>query len=145
MTPKDNFIHICNLTTTVMGLPKGSLAYKSRKTELQVLSRHRASIYHYEKCHQGNYTWEKYRDIFNKVYMTYKQIEQSKKVFVDRYYMKEYLLKNGVKENAKNEVNIMLKSGRIGVVVTTSYMDFSNQLENIKFALRDYKYEMEIL
>ena len=45
----------------------------------------------------------------------------------------------------KNEVRIMLKSGRIGVMITTSYMDFSNQLENIKFALRDYKYEMEIL
>ena len=77
--------------------------------------------------------------------MAYTQIENSKKVFVDKYYMKEYLLKNGVKENVKNEVRIMLKSGRVGVVITTSYMDFSNQLENIKFALRDYKYEMEIL
>ena len=168
MTAKDNFKHICNLTTSVMGLRKGSLAYKSRKTELQiprmvaavigrieenishsviaeVINRHRASIYHYEKCHQGHYTWEKYREVFNKVYMAYKQIEQSKKVFLDRHYMKEFLLKNGVKENIKNEVTIMLKSGRIGVVITTSYMDFSNQLENIKFALRDYKYEMEIL
>ena len=168
MPPKDNFIHICNLTTSVMGLRKGSLAFKTRKQEIQiprmvaavigrieenishsviaeVINRHRASIYHYEKCHQGNYTWEKYREIFNKVYMTYKQIEQSKKVFIDRHYMKEFLLKNGVKENAKNEVRIMLKSGRIGVIITTSYMDFSNQLENIKFALRDYKYEMEIL
>ena len=168
MTPKDNFIHICNLTTSVMGLRKGSLAYKSRKTEVQiprmvaaiigrieenishsviaeVLNRHRASVYHYEKTHQSNYAWEKYRDVFNKVYMAYTQIENSKKVFVDKYYMKEFLLKNGVKENAKNEVRIMLKSGRIGVIITTSYMDFSNQLENIKFALRDYKYEMEIL
>ena len=168
MTAKDNFKHICNLTTSVMGLRKGSLAYKSRKTELQiprmvaavigrieenishsviaeVINRHRASIYHYEKCHQGHYTWEKYREVFNKVYMAYKQIEQSKKVFIDRYYMKEFLLKNGVKENAKDEVRIMLKSGRIGVVIITSYLDFSNQLENIKFALKDYKYEMEIL
>ena len=168
MTAKDNFIHICNLTTTVLGLPKGSLAFKTRKQEFQVprmvaavigrieehishsiigdvLSRHRASIYHYEKCHQGNYTWDKYRDIFNKVYMAYKQIEQSKKVFIDRHYMTVFLFKNGVKENTKNEVSIMLKSGRVGVVIITSYMDFSNQLENIKFALRDYKYEMEIL
>ena len=168
MTPKDNFIHICNLTTNVMGLPKGALALKTRKQEVQiprmvaavigrieenishsviakVIDRHRASIYHYEKCHQSNYAWEKYRDIFNKVYMSYRQIEQSKKVFIDRHYMKDYLLKNGVKENVKDEVKIMLKSGRIGVVIKTSYMDFSNQLENIKFALRDYKYEMEIL
>ena len=168
MTAKDNFIHICNLTTSVMGLRKGSLAYKSRKTELQiprmvaaiigrteeginhsiiaeVLNRHRASIYHYEKCHQGHYTWEKYRNIFNKVYMAYKQIEQSKNVFIDKYYMKEFLLKNGVKESPKNEAQILIKSGRISAIISTSYMDFSNQLENVKFALRDYKYEMEIL
>ena len=168
MTAKDNFIHICNLTTSVMGLRKGSLAYKSRKTELQiprmvaaiigrteeginhsiiaeVLNRHRASIYHYEKCHQGHYTWEKYRDIFNKVYMAYKQIEQSKNVFVDKYYMKEFLLKNGIKESPKNEAQILIKSGRISAIISTSYMDFSNQLENVKFALRDYKYEMQIL
>ena len=168
MTSKDNFIHICNLTTSVMGLPKGSLAYKSRKHEIQiprmvaavigrieegishtviaeVINRHRASIYHYEKCHQGNYTWEKYRDIFNLVYMTYKQIEQSKKVFIDKYYMKEFLLKNGVKESPKFEAQIMVRSGSVSVIIMTSYMDFSNQLENIKFALKDYKYEMQIL
>ena len=168
MTSKDNFIHICNLTTSVMGLPKGSLAYKSRKQNIQiprmvaavigrieegishtiiaeVINRHRASIYHYEKCHQGNYTWEKYRDIFNLVYMTYKQIEQSKKVFIDKYYMKEFLLKNGVKENPKLEAQIMIKSGEVDIIINTSYMDFSNQLENIKFALREYKYEMQIL
>ena len=168
MTAKDNFIHICNLTTSVMGLRKGSLAYKTRKQEIQiprmvaavigrieeninhaiiaeVLSRHRASIYHYEKCHQGNYTWEKYREVFNKVYMTYKQIEQSKKVFIDKHYMKEFLLKNGVKESPKLEAQIMVKSGSVSIIIMTSYMDFSNQLENIKFALQDYKYEMEIL
>jgi hypothetical protein len=168
MTAKDNFIHICNLTTNVMGLRKGSLSYKSRKQELQiprmvaaiigrteeginhtiiaeVLNRHRASIYHYEKTHQGNYTWAKYRDIFNKVYMVYKQIEQSKKVFIDKYFMKEFLLKNGVKESPRNEAHILIKSNKIEVIITTSYLDFSNQLENIKFALKDYKYEMQIL
>jgi len=168
MTSKDNFKSICNLTTSVMGLPKGSLADKSRRTELhvprmvasiigrieeniphsvisEVIKRHRATVYHYEKCHQGHYTWEKYREVFNKVYMAYKQIEQSKKVFIDKHYMKEYLLKNGVKENPKNETQILIKSGRVSIIIITSYMDFSNQLENIKFALRDYKYEMEIL
>ena len=168
MTAKDNFKHICNLTTNVMGLPKGSLALKTRKQHIQIsrmiaavigrteegishsiiaegLNRHRASIYHYEKMHQGNYTWEKYRDAFNKVYMTYKQIEQSKKVFVDKTYMKAFLLKNGVKESPKNEAQILIKSDNVEVIISTSYMDFSNQLENIKFALRNYKYEMTIL
>ena len=59
--------------------------------------------------------------------------------------MKSYLLKNGVKESPKNEAQILIKSGRVGAIISTSYMDFSNQLENIKFALRDYKYEMQIL
>jgi len=168
MTAKDNFIHICNLTTSLMGLRKGSLAYKSRKTELQiprmvasviarteegihhkviaeVLNRDRSLIYHYEKTHKGNYTWGKYREVFNKVYLAYKKIEQSKKVFIDKHFMKEFLLKNGVKESPRNEAHILIKSNKIEVIITTSYLDFSNQLENIKFALKDYKYEMQIL
>ena len=168
MTAKDNFIHICNLTTSVLGLRKGSLSLKTRKQHIQIprmiaaeigrreegishsiiaetLKRDRASVYHYERSHQGNYTWEKYRDAFNKVYMTYKQIEQSKKVFVDKTYMKAFLLKNGVKESPKNEAHILVKSDNVDVIITTSYFDFSNQLENIKFALREYKYELKIL
>tara|TARA_R100001530_G_scaffold133380_2_gene106701 strand:- start:317 stop:823 length:507 start_codon:yes stop_codon:yes gene_type:complete len=168
MTSKDNFKAICNLTTSVLGLRKGSLSYKSRRTELQiprmvaavigrteedihqsviaeVLKRHRSLVYHYEKTHKGNYCWEKYRDVFNKVYMAYRQIAESKKEFYDRRYMKEYLKKKGVRENAKAEVSIQIKSGNVGVVIKTSYFDFSNQLENIKFALVDHKYTMEII
>ena len=168
MTSKDNFIDICNLTTSVLGLRKGSLSHKSRKQELniarqiagvigrieegihhkiiaEVLKRNRSLIYHYEKKHSANYTWDKYRDAFNKVYMAYKQIDQTKQIFIDKYYMKDYLLKNGVKENQKQEVCILIRSGEVGTLIKTSYMDFSNQLENIKFALKDYKYSMEIL
>tara|TARA_R110000824_G_scaffold107747_2_gene254260 strand:+ start:1867 stop:2373 length:507 start_codon:yes stop_codon:yes gene_type:complete len=168
MTEKDNFIQICNLTTNLVGLDKGSLALKSRKQNLQiprmvasmigrleesiphtiiaeVLNRHRTLIYHYERMHKGNYVWAKYREVFNKVYMAYKKIENGKKVFIDKYRMKEFLLRNGVTQSAKNEVNIMIKSGNVGVVIITSYMDFSNQLENIKFALSEYKYTMEII
>ena len=35
MRDKDNFKNICNLTTSVLGLRKGSLAYKSRKRDIQ--------------------------------------------------------------------------------------------------------------
>ena len=59
--------------------------------------------------------------------------------------MKAFLLKNGVKESPKNEAQILIKSDNVEVIISTSYMDFSNQLENIKFALRNYKYEMTIL
>jgi len=168
MTERDNFIQICDLTTNLMGLEKGSLALKSRKQHLQiprmvasmvariedkiphtiiadVLNRHRTLVYHYEKMHQGNYIWKKYRDAFNKVYIAYKKMESEKKIFVDKYRMKEYLLSNGVQQSKKSEVRIKILSGKVGVIITTSYMDFSNQLENIKFALQEYKYKMEIL
>ena len=36
MTPKDNFIKICDLTTKVMGLEKGALGFKTRIQEIQV-------------------------------------------------------------------------------------------------------------
>ena len=168
MTAEETCIHICNLTTSVLGLRKGSLAFESREQKYhiprmvasviarteegikhniiaKVINRDRASIYHYEKSHSGNYTWQKYRDIFNQVYMVYRQIEESKKVFIDKHYMKEYLLKNGVKENAKAEAKILVKSGEVEIIINTSYFDFSNQLENIKFALTDYKYAIRIL
>ena len=168
MTAKDNFIQICNLTTKVVGLRKGALAFKTRVQEVQiprmvasviarmeeeishtiianVLQRDRTLIYYYEKTHQANYTWEKYRDIFNKVYMAYKKIEDSKEVFIDKNHMRRYLLRNGVTESEKQEAQIMVKSGKVGIIIKTSYFDFSNQLENIKLALINYKYEIEIL
>jgi hypothetical protein len=168
MTSKEKFIDICNLTTNVLGLKKGSLSYKSRKQHLQlarmvagvigrieegihhkiigeVLKRDRSLIYHYEKSHSGNYTFDKYRNIFNKVYTAYKQLQSTKQIFTDKYYMKEYLLKNGVKESKKSEVHIAIKSGKISTIIQTSYMDFSNQLEIIKLALRNHHYQIEIL
>jgi hypothetical protein len=36
MTEEYNFKNLCDLTTSVLGLPKGSLALKSRKRPLQV-------------------------------------------------------------------------------------------------------------
>ena len=167
MTQKDNFKQICNLTTNVLGLRKGSLAYKSRRQELQIarmiagviarneegikhkiiaeeLNRDRSLIYHYEKSHIANYTWEKYRDAYNKVYLCYHKLENSKNIFEDPYIMKEFLIKKGVKEHVKNEVQILVKSGKVGCTIKTSYMDFSNQLENIKLALNNTNYKFQI-
>ena len=104
MNQESDFINLCNLTTSVLGLRKGSLAYKSRKQELQVarmiasviarseydthqtviakvINRHRSLIYHYEKKHSLNYaSFPKYRDIFNKVHNSFTIIEESKKI-----------------------------------------------------------------
>ena len=103
MTAKDNFINICNLTTNILGLRKGSLSYKTRMQPLQiarmiagviarkeeninrkiiaeVLNRDRTLIYHYEKQHVNNYAWQEYRDAYNKVYLAYHKLENNKKI-----------------------------------------------------------------
>ena len=169
MTEKYNFKILCDLTTSVLGLPKGSLAFKSRKRPLQVaraiagyigrteenihrtiigkvLNRDRSLIYYYEHTHKGNYaTCVVYRNAFNKVYKAYKDIGGTKDIFVDRDFMKSYLLQNGVKETLNHEVLLEVKSGQAICNIKTSYLDFSNQLENVKLALKNYHFSVKII
>ena len=169
MIAEYNFKSICNLTTRVMGLPDGALASKSRKRPLQVarsisgyiarteedidrkiiakgLNRHRSLIYHYEKTHKQNYaTCLIYRTAFNKIYKAYKDVSGTKEVFVDNDFMKHYLLKNGIVETLDPEVLLEIKSGQSVCVIKTSYMDFSNQLENVKFVLKNYHFTIKII
>ena len=169
MIEEYNFKSICSLTTRVMGLPDGSLASKSRKRPLQVarsisgyiarteenidrkiiakvLNRDRSLIYHYEKTHKQNYaSCIVYRNAFNKIYKAYKDVSGTKEVFVDNDFMKHYLLKNGVVETLEPEVLLEIKSGQAVCVIKPSYMDFSNQLENVKFVLKNYHYTVKII
>ena len=99
MTEKEKFESICDLTTNLVGLPKGSLALKCRKIKYQVprmvaamvarledethrgtiakvLGRDRTSVNHYERCHSSNYaSFPMYRETFIKVFMTPKKIQ----------------------------------------------------------------------
>jgi hypothetical protein len=168
MTAEDNFKNLCNLTTSIMGLPKGSLAYKNRKTELQVpraaaaviatmdnihctviakvLGRNRSLIYHYNKMHTPNYSsWEQYRTTFNQIYMAHTSIENSRKKFFDLQHLKDHLRQEGIYNSEKHQTVIRIKCGKIGTDVKVSYRDFYNQLELCKLALQDYKYEIEII
>ena len=169
MTQEDNFKNLCNLTTSLLGLRKGSLAYKSRKQELQVartiasviarkeyaiphstiakvINRDRTLIYHYEKKHRHNYaTFPKYRDTFNKVFNAFQSIEDSKKSFFDLNQLNDYLKNNDVVNSAKHQVTIRIKSGKVGTDIKVSYRHFYNQLELVKLALQNFKYEIEII
>ena len=169
MTEEYNFKNLCNLTTRIMGFPDGSLALRSRKRPLQVaravagyigiteaditreviakvLNRDRSLIYHYEKKHKENYkTWSLYRETFNRIYKAYLDIDGTKDVFIDGDFMKSYLLKNGVKEIPKADVLLEVKSGQVKCVIKTNYFDFSNQLENVKLALKNYHYSIKII
>jgi hypothetical protein len=169
MTEEYNFKNICNLTTKLLGLPDDALALKSRKRPLQVaraiagyigrteedinqkiigkvLNRDRTLIYHYENTHKANYAnCEVYRNTFNKVYKAYKDIDGVKEVFIDGNFMKSYLLKNEVVETLDPEVILEVKSGQVKCKIKTSYFDFSNQLEIIKLALKNYHYTIKII
>ena len=145
MTAEDNFKALCDLTTNIMGLPKGSLAYKSRKLELQIpraaasvvatmenihctviakgIKRDRSLIYHYNKMHSSNYSsWKKYRTTFNQIYMAHTQVENAK----------------------KDQAIIRIKCDKIGTDVNVSFREFYDTLELCKLALQDYKYQIEI-
>ena len=169
MTEEYNFKNLCDLTTSVLGLPKGSLALKSRKRPLQVaraiagyiarseedihrtvigrvLNRNRSLIYHYEKTHKGNYaSCPVYRKAFNLIFKAYKDIGGTKEVFLDNNFMKHHLLKNGVEEVLNPDVLLEVKSGQAVCVIKTSYFDFSNQLENVKLALKNYHFTVKII
>ena len=167
-----NFKNICDLTTKVMNMPEGSLSLKTRKRPLQaarsvagyigkteedisakiiakVLNKDRTLVWHFEHGHKKNYAnCEIYRNTFNKVYKAYKNIQGDKDIFLDGDFMKSFLLKNGIKQtkiHKHSEVLLEVKSGQVKCIIITSYFDFSNQLENIKFALKNYHYTIKII
>ena len=166
ITDKEKFEHICNLTTSLVGLRKGSLSFKSRKQEIQlprlvaanigrldkihhrviadVLNRDRSLIYHYENTHCGNYTnWKQYRECFNLVHQAFTEIEESKPSFQDNRALKRHLLEF-VKESNKHQVEILITSGKVGCKIITSYKEFSYVLKNIKFALANFNHSIDI-
>lgn len=169
MTEEINFKSICDLTTRVMGLPTGCLPYKNRSRNIQVaraaasyiaiteenidrntiakvLNRDRTATYHYEYTHKKNFKHcSVYRDTFTKVYKEYMNVDVAKDLFVDSDHMKSYLLQNKVVESKNSNVKLEVKSCGIKCVVKTSYFDYLNQLENIKFALTNYHYTIKII
>jgi hypothetical protein len=169
MTEETNFKAICNLTTRVMGLTLGSLSFKNRTRKLQVsravagyiglteeninrqiiakvLNRDRAVTYHYENKHDKNFKHcAIYRDAFTKIYKEYKNIDGKKDIFISNRQMKSHLKLNKVIESDNSDVKIEVKSGKAICIIKTSYFDFSNQIENVKLALKDYHFTIKII
>ena len=169
MTEELNFKAICSLTTRVMGLEEGSLAYKNRTRKLQasrsiagfiglteekisrkvvakILDRDRTATYHYVKFHKKNFKKCKiYRDCFTKIYKEYKNLDGEKDIFISKRQMKNYLLENNVKESKNSDVILQVKSGEVVCDIHTTYFDFSNQIENINIALTNYHFHINII
>ena len=169
MNTEENFKNLCDLTTSLVGLPKGSLALKTRKTEYQVprmvaamvarledethrevianvLDRDRTSVNHYERCHSANYaSFPLYRNTFNKIYNAYVEIKDAKLTFIDLYNLQEHLRKNGIYDSLKHQTTIRISTGKFMIAVNVSYKDFYNQLELCKLALQNYQHVIEVI
>ena len=112
----------------------------------KVLNRDRAITYHYENKHKKNFKHcAVYRKTFEKIYKEYRLIDDSKDIFLDKDFMKNHLLQNGVVEALKSDVKLEVKSGDVKCFIKTSYFDFNNQLENVKLALKNYHYTIKII
>ena len=169
MNSEDNFKNLCDLTTSLVGLPKGSLALKTRKLKYQVprmitamvaiiedgtnktiiakiLDRDRTSINHYEVRHASNYaSFPKYRDTFNKIYNAYTELKDAKYTFKDMHHLKNYLRDNEIFNSDKHQTTIRITCGKFGTDIKVSYRDFYNKFEMCKLALQNYKYEIEVI
>ena len=165
---EDNFKALCQMTTNMLELEKGSLASKSRKRALQLprmvvsvvsnmldethynviangINRDRTLINYYVNMHKSNYgSFPAYRELFNKIFNSYAEIKNSKKTFEDMLHLRDYLRSNGVRNSENPQTTIRVKSGKVGVDIKVSYIDFSNQLELISFALTNCNYKLII-
>ena len=81
------------------------------------------------------------------MYKAYKNIKGDKDVFLSVSKLKKHLLKNNVKEvkDCDNELLFEVISGEASCLIKTSYFDFSNQSKNIKLALENYQYKINII
>jgi len=169
MIEEINFKILCDLTTNLVGLRKGCLAFKSREQKYQVprsvasvvarmvdktnrniiakeLKRNRTVVYHYERKHEFNYrSYPKYRETFNKVYNAYSNLQGAKRTFVNSDQLEQYLNGNGVYSGQKTQTTIRIKSGMAEIDIHVSYKDFYEMLEKCKVVMTDCNYNLEII
>ena len=80
-----------------------------------------------------------------KVYKKYKDIDGEKDIFITGKQMKNHLLQNKVYESRNSDVKLKIISGKAKCIIYTSYFDFSNQVENVKLAMKNYHYTINII
>ena len=59
--------------------------------------------------------------------------------------MKNHLKKNRVIDTDNSEVKIEVKRGKAICILKTTYFDYSNHIENVNFAMKNYHYKINII
>lgn len=169
MTDREKFENICDLTTQIVGLQPGSLAYKTRKQEVlvprmvatvigimtkdihptiiaEIINKDRTSVLHYMSSHKSNYaSFPYYRNTFNKVYNAFTEAENIKLVFKNRDELCEFLINAGVKISPNADIKLKIKSGKAVYKLPTTYLQIDYNTEIINKALKDYDYKCDII
>lgn len=168
ITDQLEVMSIMEIACQVCGITKDDIRSQSRKRKVQVprtiisniarvdkgihpeiicrtINRDRCSIYHYENVHKNSYEgWKYYRELFNKVYNAYSDIQYSKNKFLFDEDIRHLLISNGVTESKIPNVFITVTCDDKSSVIKTDYSGFSPQLDLIKQILRQANYEHKI-
>ncbi len=164
MTPKEDFKQICDLTTSLLGFPKGKLSSKSRSQALQRarniasvigrkegikreiiakgIKRDRTAIYHYEKQHKhwlNNKSYPSYAKSYTKVLAAYEEIEKSRKQFIDKFHLRHYVKELGLKNCEKKDIVFTIISGAVSVQLFSDAHNFSNYYDTLTTGFRGYR------
>ena len=59
--------------------------------------------------------------------------------------IKNHLIKNGIQVSDKPDLSIAIKSGNVKTIINTTYYECSKQIEFIKLAMKNYKYEFQLI
>ena len=152
MSEKEEFMSICDLTTSLLNLPTDSLYLKKRDRPIalgrevagviglklgihrtiiaEVLNKHRTATYHYERNHKRWFNrYKPYRDAYIKVMKLYKNIEEDKKQFIDRNHL-VFFIKNKLKlKNCeKHDVVITIRSGQFYYKLKSDYFRYNKDI-----------------
>jgi hypothetical protein len=137
-TRKQN-IHLARMVVSNISLIEKGIHYT---TISEVLNRDRSSIYHYEKQHHNLYsTWDIYRRLFNKVYNAY---TDDKKTQLEKIDLIDLLKNAGVFNRQNPKVFIDVKVQEVSVRIKSTYKHFTEDVENIKRALKDFVHDIYI-
>ena len=88
--------------------------------------------------------WGAYRRSYNKVKKEYDYINNGKDVFKSYKEFKKHLEKHNIADSPSDDMIFHLYCGKVYITINTSYLKFSNIFEQIKFALKDYKFKYNI-
>ena len=163
MKQTEEFNEILDLTSNIFNIDRNELISKDRSMHLAIprnaaavigvkkamlkkeivakgLNRHRTLIYHYLKNHKQFFKYHKpYAKGYLKILNAYKNIDVSRKQFIDKDEFKLFVEKINFKNAKKPDIIISVSCAKYNHNFLSSCFKFSDDIEIIKDAFKEYK------